>query len=115
MQLMRSSIRLHCSSTATSAIRSRGPDSILSNIAEGFEQPTDRSFAKSLYTSKASNAEVSARIRLALKKRYISANDATRILKLSAEVARMTTGLIKYLIQTNRRQRGTGLAVATND
>ena len=39
-------------------------DSILSNIAEGFEQPTDRAFAKYLYTAKGSTAEVVTRLKL---------------------------------------------------
>jgi four helix bundle protein len=37
-------------------------DSMLSNIAEGFEQPTDRAFARYLFTSKASTAEVRKRL-----------------------------------------------------
>src|SRR5574342_837622 len=36
-------------------------DSIVSNIAEGFEQPSDRAFAKYLYTAKASTAETRTR------------------------------------------------------
>ena len=36
-------------------------DSVLSNISEGFEQPTDKAFAHYLFTSKASAAEVRTR------------------------------------------------------
>jgi four helix bundle protein len=37
-------------------------DSMLSNIAEGFEQPTDRAFARYLYISKGSTAELRTRL-----------------------------------------------------
>jgi four helix bundle protein len=40
-------------------------DSMVSNIAEGFEQPTDRAFCRYLYTSKSSTAELRTRLRLA--------------------------------------------------
>jgi four helix bundle protein len=33
-------------------------DSIVSNISEGFEQPTDRAFAKYLFDAKASTAQL---------------------------------------------------------
>jgi four helix bundle protein len=87
---------------------SRAIDSVISNIAEGFEQPTDKLFVKFLFHSKASNAEIRARVSQAVRKRYVSERDAAGVIELSDEVARMTTGLIKYLIRTNRRQRGTG-------
>ena len=46
-------------------------DSVLSNIPEGFEQPTDRSFAQYLYRSKASAAEVRSRLLIAWRRRII--------------------------------------------
>jgi four helix bundle protein len=92
-------------------------DSVLSNISEGFEQPTDRGFARYLYISKASNAEARTRLLLAHNRRYISADAFDACTRLSDEVARMLTGLIKYLARSDRRNRhlGTSTRTATND
>ena len=83
-------------------------DSILSNIAEGFEQPTDRAFAKYLYTAKASTAEVRKRLLMACHRGYITEEEFTSRNELGDEVARMTTGLIKYLVKSDRKDRGLG-------
>ncbi len=83
-------------------------DSILSNIAEGFEQPTDRAFAKYLFTSKASTAEVRKRLLLACHRGYITKDEYRSRDELGDEVARMTTGLIKYLVKSDRKDRGLG-------
>jgi four helix bundle protein len=83
-------------------------DSILSNIAEGFEQPTDRAFARYLFTSKASTAEVRKRLLLASHRGYITEEEFTSRNELGDEVARMTTGLIKYLVKSDRKDRGLG-------
>ena len=50
----------------------READSVVSNIAEGFAQPTDRPFAGYLFDAKGSNAEVRARLRLACDRRYLT-------------------------------------------
>ncbi len=84
-------------------------DSVLSNIAEGFEQPTDRAFAKYLYTSKASTAEVRKRLLMACHRGYITSEEFASRNELGDEVARMMTGLIKYLVRSDRKDRGLGL------
>ena len=83
-------------------------DSVISNIAEGFEQPTDRAFARYLYISKASTAEVRTRLLLACDRGYITDREFAACNELGDEVARMTTGLIKYLVKSDRRDRGLG-------
>jgi four helix bundle protein len=83
-------------------------DSMVSNIAEGFEQSTDRGFARYLYTSKGSTAEVRARFALAVERRVISAEEFAQLDHLGDEVARIITGLIKYLVKSDRRDRGLG-------
>jgi four helix bundle protein len=83
-------------------------DSIVSNIAEGFAQPTDRAFAKYLFTSKASTAEARARLALAWDRGYITDNERSERDQLADEIARMTTGLIKYLVKSDRKDRGLG-------
>lgn len=83
-------------------------DSILSNISEGFEQPTDRAFAKYLYTAKASTAEVRTRLKLCCRRGYISAEEFAAHDTLGDEIARITNGLIKYLLKSDRRDRALG-------
>jgi four helix bundle protein len=83
-------------------------DSVVSNITEGFEQPTDRAFAKYLFTSKASTAEVRKRMQMACHHGYITQDEYAACNELGDEVARMTTGLIKYLIKSDRKDRGLG-------
>lgn len=84
-------------------------DSIVSNIAEGFEQPTDRAFAKFLFIAKGSNAEVRRRLRSGLRRRHIEQDQLAQADALADEVARMLTGLIKYLAKSDRKDRGLGL------
>jgi four helix bundle protein len=83
-------------------------DSVLSNIAEGFEQATDRGFAKYLFDAKASAAEARKRLWMAAERRYISDGDYQEANAIGDEVARMTVGLIKYLLRSDRRDRGLG-------
>jgi four helix bundle protein len=85
-------------------------DSVVSNIAEGFEQSTDRSFAKYLYISKASAAEARTRLKLALDRQHITEEHFATCNSLGEEVARMATGLIKHLMKSDRRARGLGQA-----
>ena len=81
-------------------------DSVLSNISEGFEQPTDRAFAKYLDDSKASAAEVRTRLMLAHKRGYITEAELQQRCDLGDDVGRLATGFIKYLKQSDRRDRG---------
>ena len=83
-------------------------DPVVANIAEGFEQPTDRAFAAFLFHAKASAGEVRARLALAHRRKYISEVEARRAAELGQEVCRMLTGLIKYLLRSNRPTRGLG-------
>jgi four helix bundle protein len=83
-------------------------DSMVANISEGFEQPTDRAFARYLYISKASTAEARTRLSLAENRSYITDTEFKARDALGDEVARMTTGLIKYIIKSDRRDRGLG-------
>jgi four helix bundle protein len=83
-------------------------DSVISNIVEGFAQPTDRAFAKYLFDAKGSMAEARTRLKLACDREYITEDEFNARNELGDEVARMTTGLIKYLIKSDRRDRGLG-------
>jgi four helix bundle protein len=83
-------------------------DSILSNFSEGFEQPTDRAFARYLYTSKGSTAETCTRLCLARKRGYVTESELRGFVQQGDEVRRMTAGLIKHLMKTPNRKRGLG-------
>jgi four helix bundle protein len=87
---------------------SSAADSIVSNIAEGFPQSTDRLFAKYLYVAKGSTAEVRAQLEIAQRRSYISAEERNERDSLADELARMPTGLIKHLVREQRRDRGLG-------
>jgi four helix bundle protein len=84
-------------------------DSIVSNIEEGFEQPTDRAFARYLFISKASTAEARGRLKRAYERKYISAEELRTRDEIGDEVTRLTVGMIKYLPKSNRRDRGLGV------
>jgi len=83
-------------------------DSVVSNIAEGFEQSTDRGFVRYLYISKGSTKEVRIRLVLALERKLISVEEQSSADALGDELARLATALIKYLAKSNRRNRGQG-------
>jgi four helix bundle protein len=91
---------------------SEAMDSVLSNISEGFEQPTDRAFANYLYTVKASAAEVRTRLKLCWQRGFITREEFESRNALADEIGRMTTGLIRYLLKSNRRDRGVGPAIS---
>jgi four helix bundle protein len=83
-------------------------DSVLSNIAEGFAQSTDRGFVRYLYDSKASTAEARSRLWMAAQRKHMTEDEYRRADTIGDEVARMTVGLIKYLLSSDRRDRGLG-------
>jgi len=81
-------------------------DSITSNIVEGFEQTTDRAFANFLTHSKASLAEVLARLKQAHFKKCISEDQLNPQLASGEELGKMLGGFIKYLRRTDWDDRG---------
>ena len=84
-------------------------DSILANMSEGFEQPTDRAFAKYLYGCKGSTAEIGTLLARAKKRGHLTPAELHRLEREGEEVLRMTVGLIKHLLKTPDRRRGLGL------
>jgi four helix bundle protein len=83
-------------------------DSIQANMSEGFEQPTDRAFARYLYISKGSTAEVCTRLGKACKRGCLTKAELRDLESRGNEIARMLTGLIKHLMKTPNRKRGLG-------
>jgi four helix bundle protein len=81
-------------------------DSILSNMSEGFEQPTDKAVEKYLFVAKGSAAEVLTRMATAQRKGCISAEEFARCKTMGDELQRMLGGWIKYLARCDWKDRG---------
>jgi four helix bundle protein len=81
-------------------------DSISANLAEGFEQPTDRAFGNYVFHSKGSTAEVLARLRQAQEKKCITQQELEFHLRLGDEVCRLLAGLARYLYKSDFKDRG---------
>jgi four helix bundle protein len=81
-------------------------DSITANMREGFEQSTDAGFAKFLYHSKGSLAEVIARLHRAHSKKYISSEELKPMVAIGEELGRMLGGFIRYLARSDFKDRG---------
>jgi four helix bundle protein len=81
-------------------------DSIVSNIAEGFEQGTDRGFARYLCIARGSCAEARAHVSVAQMRGYLTSDTADELRKDGAEILRMLTGLVNYLFRSGRKFRG---------
>ena len=76
------------------------------NIAEGFGQQSDRQFARYLFIARGSTQEVRAHLAVAHGRDYISDDEKTELSAKYEEIARMLTGLIKYLLASDRKLRG---------
>ena len=80
-------------------------DSILANLAEGFEQGTDRAFARYLFIARGSCSEVRAHLSVAQLRGDVTAAEAERLRSDGAELMRMLTGFIEYLVRSDRKRR----------
>ena len=81
-------------------------NSIVANLQEGFEQSTDRAFAKYLTHSKGSLAEVLIRLDQARLKRYIADEDCHQLRAQGEALGKMLGGFIKYLMKCDWKERG---------
>ena len=75
----------------------RAAVSIVSNIAEGFESQSNRSFVRYLYVAKASCGEVRSQAYVALDQGYVSRKVFDTIYAKATETSRLIAGLIAYL------------------
>jgi four helix bundle protein len=81
-------------------------ESILSNMAEGFEQSTDAALAKYLYIAKGSVAEVVTRLKSAHRRGWLTAEECTQCATAGDEIGRMLGGWIKHLARCDWKDRG---------
>jgi len=75
----------------------RAAVSIMSNIAEGFPRQTDKEFIQFLYIAKGSVSETQGQLYVAFDLGYVEVQEFNKAYELSSEVARLLTGLIRYL------------------
>jgi four helix bundle protein len=81
-------------------------ESVRSLIAEGFGQKTDRHFAAYLYNARGSSKETRTHLHIARTRAHITTTERDSLQARDNEVEKMLTGLAKYLIREDRRQRG---------
>ena len=79
---------------------------VAANIAEGFGQQTDRQFVRYLFIARGSAQELRALLVVARDRGYIVTTEMADLSEKYEEVARMLTGLIKYLRASDRKERG---------
>ncbi len=82
-------------------------DSITANMHEGFEQASDREFARFLRYAKGSAAEVVARLGQGHVKNCISKEEHETLSEAGEALARMLGGFINYFVGCNWTDRGT--------
>lgn len=75
----------------------RSAISIMSNIAEGFESQTDRTFVRFLGIAKASAGELRSQLYIALDQKYISEEEFKSLIELCRRVSRQTSRFRQYL------------------
>ena len=76
------------------------------NIAEGFGQQADRHFAKYLFIARGSSNEMRALLAVAHGRGHLEPSEKADLIGKYEEIARMLTGLIKYLRACDRKERG---------
>jgi len=75
----------------------RAAVSIPSNIAEGFEQDSDKTFARSLKIAKGSSGELRTQLYIAAKVHYARSERIKELVARAEEISKMVAGLIKHL------------------
>ena len=81
----------------------RAADSVLSNIAEGFERGGDKEFRQFLAQAKGSTGEIKAQLYVALDVGYLNQAEFGALYHLTTETGRLIGGFIKYLSRSGFR------------
>jgi four helix bundle protein len=80
-------------------------DSVVSNVAEGFGQSTDRAFARYLVISRGSLLEIRAHLTIATSRGIVPAEAIVRLMDEAREIEKMILGLVRYLHRSDRKNR----------
>ena len=80
----------------------RAAVSVMSNIAEGFERRSDKSFQQFLSIANGSVGEVRCQLYVALDLGYISNGAFDECQREAIQTGRMITGLLQYLRSSSR-------------
>ncbi len=80
-------------------------ESVASNIAEGFRQSTDRSFARYLGIAAGSLEECRMHLLAAHTRGHVTRLRCDELRREATEIGRMLAALIAYLVRSNRRDR----------
>lgn len=75
----------------------RAAVSVTNNIAEGYTRRSDKSFKQFLLIAKGSLSEVESMLVLAIDLKYLTKERAKTLIEQAEEIAKITSGLIKYL------------------
>ena len=75
----------------------RAAVSVMNNIAKGYERQTNKEFRQFLYISKGSCGEVRSMLYLAKELDIINTQEFNESFKLSEEISKILSGLIKTL------------------
>jgi four helix bundle protein len=75
----------------------RASNSIMSNIAEGFERGGDKEFIQFLSNAKGSCGEVRSQLYAALDEEYLTAAEFKALREQSIEISRLISGFMRYL------------------
>ena len=81
-------------------------DSIGANLEEGFEQGTDRAFARYVTISKGSLGETLGHLRRAYRKKCMTQGELQELIVLGEALGKMLGGFIKYLQRSDFKDRG---------
>ena len=81
-------------------------ESILANMDEGFDQESDDAFAKYLYYSKGSVAEVMRRLPRAAIRGQVQRDEVAALVSKADQIGRELGGFIKYLRRSGFKDRG---------
>jgi len=84
---------------------SKGARRVPSDISEGFEQKTDAHFAHYLYIARGAARELCTQALVAHRRNFITKDECADVRRRYDEIARMLTGLIKYLERSDRNNR----------
>ncbi len=87
----------------------RASVSIMSNIAEGFENRTNLLFRDYLGRAKASSGELRAQLYIAIDTGYLNDNDFSQVFELCDKCSRQISRFIQYLAQKPNAIREEGI------